>query len=68
MKLTARSTSRMYALTCLACVIWLWQSLVEANNDGSLFKLGHYCLLAVLASGHRMEWLECRRRVERQGD
>ena len=39
MKLTARSTSRMYALTCLACVIWLWQSLVEANNDGSLFLL-----------------------------
>ena len=38
MKLTARSTSRMYALTCLACVIWLWQSLVEANNDGSLFN------------------------------
>ena len=42
MKLTARSTSRMYALTCLACVIWLWQSLVEANNDGSL------CLLVVI--------------------
>ena len=42
MKLTARSTSRMYALTCLACVIWLWQTLVEANNDGSL------CLLVVI--------------------
>ena len=63
MKLTARSTSRMYALTCLACVIWLWQSLVEANKDGSQFNWA-----AVLASGHRMEWLECRRRVERQGD
>ena len=49
MKLTARSTSRMYALTCLACVIWLWQSLVEANNDGLAVQLGHYCLLAVLA-------------------
>ena len=52
MKLTARSTSRMYALTCLACVIWLWQSLVEANNDGSLFNwttiVFSLCLLVVI--------------------
>ena len=52
MKLTARSTSRMYALTCLACVIWLWQSLVEANNDGSLFNWAtivfSLCLLVVI--------------------
>ena len=52
MELTARSTSRMYALTCLACVIWLWQSLVEANNDGSLFNWAtivfSLCLLVVI--------------------
>ena len=52
MKLTARSPSRMYALTCLACVIWLWQSLVEANNDGSLFNWAtivfSLCLLVVI--------------------
>ena len=52
MKLTARSTSRMYALTCLACVIWLWQSLVEANNDRSLFNWAtivfSLCLLVVI--------------------
>ena len=55
MKLTARSTSRMYALTCLACVIWLWQSLVEANNDGSLFNWAtivfSLCLLVVIGWG-----------------
>lgn len=57
MKLTARSTSRMYALTCLACVIWLWQSLVEANNDGSLFNWAtivfSLCLLVVIGRSGR---------------
>jgi heme/copper-type cytochrome/quinol oxidase subunit 2 len=43
----------MYALTSGACVLWLIQSLIQANNDGSLFNWAtivlSLCLLVVIA-------------------
>lgn len=53
LKLNARATARLYAITCVACVVWLAQSLVEAESDGTIthwstivFAL---CLLVVIA-------------------
>ena len=37
MELTETHRARLYALTAVACVIWLVQSLMEAHGDGSLF-------------------------------
>ncbi|OZG48963.1 carbon starvation protein [Bombiscardovia coagulans] len=36
MQITGKARARMYALTALACALWLVQSLVEASKDGSL--------------------------------
>lgn len=52
MKLNKQSTARLYALTCVACVVWLVQSLMEANSDGSLTNWAtivfSLCLLVVI--------------------
>ncbi|PST45956.1 hypothetical protein CPA40_08270 [Bifidobacterium callitrichos] len=52
MKLNKQSTARLYALTCVACVVWLVQSLMEANADGSLTNwatiIFSLCLLVVI--------------------
>ena len=52
-KLNTRATARLYAITCVACIVWLAQSLVEAESDGTI---GHWstivfalCLLVVIA-------------------
>ena len=36
MKLTEAHRARLYALTAVACAIWLVQSLMEASRDGSI--------------------------------
>ncbi|NEG56097.1 hypothetical protein GFD21_10100 [Bifidobacterium sp. SMA15] len=52
MNLGKRSSARLYALTCLACVAWLIQSLVQASDDGSLANWAtivfSLCLLVVI--------------------
>lgn len=52
MNLNKKSTARLYALTCVACVAWLVQSLMEANADGSLTNWStivfSLCLLVVI--------------------
>nr|WP_278746756.1 hypothetical protein [Bifidobacterium catenulatum] len=52
MRLNTHSTARLYALTCLACVIWLAQSLMQAQADGSLLDWStivfSLCLLVVI--------------------
>lgn len=37
--MTEKAQSRLYALTALACIIWLVQSTVEAVNDGSMWSI-----------------------------
>lgn len=52
MKLTEQTRARMYALTALACVVWLVQSLVEAAHSSSLLSWPNVvfsiCLLVVI--------------------
>ncbi|NYI26222.1 hypothetical protein [Aeriscardovia aeriphila] len=52
MQLNERARARLYALTALACVLWLGQSLYEANKDGSLTSWATWvfaaCLLVVI--------------------
>jgi len=36
MEFNERTRARLYAVTCLACIVWLIQSLCESNADGSL--------------------------------
>lgn len=38
MKLNEAARARLYAITALACAIWLVQNCVEANNNGDLFS------------------------------
>jgi F0F1-type ATP synthase membrane subunit b/b' len=50
--LTDKAQSRLYALTSLACIVWLVQSSIEASNDGSIWTLWNIffsiCLLVVI--------------------
>ena len=52
MQLNERARARLYALTALACVLWLGQSLYEADKDGSLTSWATWvfaaCLLVVI--------------------
>lgn len=51
MKLNDAARARMYALTSVACAIWLVQTCVEANTTGDLFSWSNIifaiCLVAV---------------------
>ena len=38
MKLTTSGRARLYAITSASCIIWLVQSVIEANEDGTLFS------------------------------
>lgn len=38
MKLTTSARARLYAITGVACIIWLVQTLIEAHGDGTLFS------------------------------
>lgn len=50
--MTEKARSRMYALTCLACIVWLIQSSIGAANDGTLWTMWNIffsvCLLVVI--------------------
>ena len=52
MELTQIHRARLYALTAVACTIWLIQSLIEAYSDGSLLTwptiVFSLCLLVVI--------------------
>lgn len=37
--MTEKAQSRLYALTALACVIWLVQSTIEAVGDGTMWSI-----------------------------
>lgn len=38
MKLTTSGRARLYAITSTSCIVWLIQSVIEANEDGTLFS------------------------------
>ncbi|WP_196779085.1 carbon starvation protein [Bifidobacterium choloepi] len=48
MKLTTSSRARLYALTCLATVIWFVQSITQAEADGTLFSWSSIIFLLCL--------------------
>ena len=33
-----RSRMMLYALTAVACVMWIWQSVKESMNDGTIIS------------------------------
>lgn len=43
-----RSRMMLYTLTCLACVIWLWQSAKDALADGTLSSAPTVILLVCI--------------------
>lgn len=51
MKIDSAARARLYALTAIACAIWLVQTCVEANAAGDLFSwsniLFSICLIVV---------------------
>lgn len=49
MTFTPRHRARLYALTALACAIWLAQSLVEAYDDGSIWSWANIIFSLCLA-------------------
>lgn len=49
MKLNDTARARLYALTCIACAIWLVQTCVEANAAGDLFSWSNIVFGACLA-------------------
>ncbi|ETY72296.1 hypothetical protein [Bifidobacterium moukalabense] len=49
MKLTTSGRARLYAITSVACIIWLVQSVIEANADGTLFSYATIILSLCLA-------------------
>lgn len=61
MQLNERARARLYALTALACVLWLGQSLYEANKDGSLTSWATWvfaaCLLVVIGWTGYNAWI-----------
>lgn len=61
MQMNARAKARLYALTALACVLWLGQSLYEANRDGSLSSWATWvfaaCLVVVIGWTGYNAWI-----------
>ncbi len=53
-----RSRMMLYALTAVACVIWIWQSVKEAMTDGTMISTSN-----IIFSG--MHWHR-RRLLRRQ--
>ncbi|MCH4160150.1 carbon starvation protein [Bifidobacterium sp.] len=57
MKLNASAQAKLYAMTALACGIWLIQSLYESTQDGSLTAWSTLvfsaCLLVVILHSAR---------------
>ena len=59
-----RSRMMLYALTAVACVMWIWQSVKESMNDGTIISTSNIIFLVcigiaamhhqpLIASNHR---------------
>lgn len=68
MQIDEKARSRLYALTAIACAIWLIQSIIEASRDGSLLTwptiIFSLCLAAVTTYCSICAW----RGLSRSGD
>ncbi|MCI1901174.1 MAG: hypothetical protein LKI93_00335 [Bifidobacteriaceae bacterium] len=70
--MTEKAQSRLYAVTALACIVWLIQSSIEASKDGSLLTIWNIffsiCLLVVIAwTGYRAITMMIRTDKEEEG-
>ena len=45
-----RSRMMLYALTAVACVMWIWQSVKESMNDGTIISTSNIIFWYALAS------------------
>ena len=54
MNITSASRARLYALTAVACAIWLAQTCVEANNAGELFSWSNviFSICLIIVTGY----------------
>lgn len=43
-----RSRMMLYALTAVACVIWIWQSVKESMNDGTIISTSNIIFLVCI--------------------
>ena len=57
MEFNTRTRARLYALTCLACLAWLVQTVVQSYGDGTLLTwptaILALCLIVVV--GYRVQ-------------
>ena len=48
-----RSRMMLYALTAVACVMWIWQSVKESMNDGTIISTSNIIFLVCIGiAGH----------------
>ena len=47
MNINSTARARLYALTAVACAIWLFQNCVEANASGDLLSWSNIILIIV---------------------
>ena len=54
MNITSAARARLYALTAVACAIWLVQTCVEANNAGELFSWSNviFSICLIIVTGY----------------
>ena len=45
-----RSRMMLYALTAVACVMWIWQSVKESMNDGTIISTSNIIFLVCIAA------------------
>lgn len=50
MKLNTASRARLYALTCIAMMIWLVQTVMQSEADGTLFSWSSLVFIACIAT------------------
>lgn len=50
MKLNDASRARLYALTCLATLIWLVQTITQSHADGTLFSWSSIIFILCIAT------------------
>ena len=43
-----RSRMMLYALTAVACVMWIWQSVKESMNDGTIISTSNIIFLVCI--------------------
>ena len=55
-----RSRMMLYALTAVACVMWIWQSVKESMNDGTIISTsniifsGMHCIAAIYCAANAL--------------